>query len=95
MYVIGAERCTWKFADFQNSLQKQGVARPFTGNENVSCQLCCNVMCWVLSGENEIIIVLDRVLRLTGVNEVAENGKRRRFLGLTRLPRAHAATLRR
>jgi hypothetical protein len=36
VYVIGAELCTWKFADFQNSLQKQGVARPFTGMENVS-----------------------------------------------------------
>ncbi|KAH1070908.1 hypothetical protein AAZX31_03G178400 [Glycine max] len=38
VYVIGAERCTWKFADFQNSLQKQGVARPFTGNENMTAE---------------------------------------------------------
>uniref|UniRef100_A0A0R0F0E4 Mitochondrial fission protein ELM1 n=1 Tax=Glycine max TaxID=3847 RepID=A0A0R0F0E4_SOYBN len=37
VYIIGAERCTWKFADFQNSLQEQGIARPFTGNENMSC----------------------------------------------------------
>ncbi|KAK7396715.1 hypothetical protein VNO78_17873 [Psophocarpus tetragonolobus] len=36
VYVIGAELCTWKFADFQNSLQKQGVARPFTGKENIT-----------------------------------------------------------
>ncbi|KAK7337268.1 hypothetical protein VNO77_17833 [Canavalia gladiata] len=36
VYVIGAELCTWKFADFQNSLQKQGVARPFTGDENIT-----------------------------------------------------------
>ncbi|GAU16118.1 hypothetical protein TSUD_339890 [Trifolium subterraneum] len=36
VYVIGAELCTWKFADFQNSLQKQGVARPFTGMENIT-----------------------------------------------------------
>nr|XP_029143379.1 mitochondrial fission protein ELM1-like isoform X2 [Arachis hypogaea] len=36
VYVIGAELCTWKFADFQNSLQKQGVTRPFTGQENMS-----------------------------------------------------------
>ncbi|KAL5155542.1 Mitochondrial fission protein ELM1 [Glycine soja] len=35
VYIIGAERCTWKFADFQNSLQEQGIARPFTGNENM------------------------------------------------------------
>ncbi|KAG2406221.1 Mitochondrial fission protein [Vigna angularis] len=40
VYVVGAELCTWKFADFQNSLQKHGVARPFTGKENVSCHLC-------------------------------------------------------
>ncbi|CAL0309978.1 unnamed protein product [Lupinus luteus] len=36
VYVIGAELCTWKFADFQNTLQKQGVARPFTGKENIT-----------------------------------------------------------
>lgn len=36
MYVIGAELCTWKFADFQKRLLDQGVARPFTGKENVS-----------------------------------------------------------
>ncbi|XP_027350522.1 mitochondrial fission protein ELM1-like [Abrus precatorius] len=36
VYVIGAELCTWKFADFQNFLQKQGVARPFTGKENIT-----------------------------------------------------------
>jgi hypothetical protein len=47
VYVIGTELCTWKFADFQNSLQKQGVARPFTGMENVSCQMSCNVLCFL------------------------------------------------
>ncbi|KAM7509373.1 hypothetical protein LguiA_019826 [Lonicera macranthoides] len=36
VYVIGAERCTWKFADFQKSLQERGAVRPFTGNENIS-----------------------------------------------------------
>ncbi|KAI4348933.1 hypothetical protein L6164_009594 [Bauhinia variegata] len=36
VYVIGAERCTWKFADFQKSLQDRGVARPFTGRENIA-----------------------------------------------------------
>lgn len=36
VYVIGAERCTWKFADFQKSLQERGVARPLTGKEDVS-----------------------------------------------------------
>jgi len=50
VYVVGAELCTWKFADFQNSLQKHGVARSLTGKENVSCQLCCNVLCGVLLG---------------------------------------------
>lgn len=36
VFVIGAELCTWKFADFQDSLQKQGVTRPFTGKENIT-----------------------------------------------------------
>ncbi|GLT40680.1 hypothetical protein SLA2020_147940 [Shorea laevis] len=36
VYVIGAERCTWKFADLQKSLQERGLVRPFTGNEDVS-----------------------------------------------------------
>ncbi|WOG98286.1 hypothetical protein DCAR_0417627 [Daucus carota subsp. sativus] len=36
VYVIGSERCTWKFADFQKSLFERGVLRPFTGKENVS-----------------------------------------------------------
>ncbi|XWS56027.1 hypothetical protein CRYUN_Cryun09bG0051100 [Craigia yunnanensis] len=36
VYVIGAERCTWKFSDFQESLQERGVVRPFTGKEDIS-----------------------------------------------------------
>ncbi|XP_023528244.1 mitochondrial fission protein ELM1-like isoform X1 [Cucurbita pepo subsp. pepo] len=36
VYVIGADRCTWKFADFQKSLAEQGVVRPFTGKEVIS-----------------------------------------------------------
>ncbi|GFZ02514.1 fission ELM1-like protein [Actinidia rufa] len=32
----GKERCTWKFQDFHKSLQERGVARPFTGKEDVS-----------------------------------------------------------
>ncbi|OMO82381.1 Mitochondrial fission ELM1-like protein [Corchorus capsularis] len=36
VYVIGAERCTWKFADFQKSLRERGVVRPFTGKEDIS-----------------------------------------------------------
>ncbi|GAY33043.1 hypothetical protein CUMW_005330 [Citrus unshiu] len=36
VYVIGAERCTWKFAYFQKSLQERGVVRPFTGKEDIS-----------------------------------------------------------
>lgn len=45
VYVIGSERCTWKFADFQKSLFERGAVRPFTGKENV-CHLvlnCCNI----------------------------------------------------
>ncbi|GLT90026.1 hypothetical protein SLE2022_079790 [Rubroshorea leprosula] len=36
VYVIGAERCTWKFADLQKSLRERGLVRPFTGNEDIS-----------------------------------------------------------
>ncbi|KAI9081301.1 hypothetical protein K1719_036722 [Acacia pycnantha] len=36
VYVIGAELCTWKFADFQKRLLDQGVARPFSGKENIT-----------------------------------------------------------
>ncbi|XVF76157.1 hypothetical protein PTKIN_Ptkin13bG0243600 [Pterospermum kingtungense] len=36
VYVIGAERCTWKFADFQKTLRERGVVRPFTGKEDIS-----------------------------------------------------------
>ncbi|GAA0158767.1 hypothetical protein LIER_15710 [Lithospermum erythrorhizon] len=36
VYVIGADRCTWKFADFQKSLQSLGMVRPFAGEEDMS-----------------------------------------------------------
>ncbi|XP_044483395.1 mitochondrial fission protein ELM1 [Mangifera indica] len=36
VYVMGAERCTWKFADFHKSLRERGVVRPFTGSEDMS-----------------------------------------------------------
>ncbi|KAL5721183.1 serine/threonine protein kinase [Ranunculus cassubicifolius] len=36
VYVIGGERCKWKFLDFHKSLQERGVARPFTGEEDMS-----------------------------------------------------------
>ncbi|TXG58209.1 hypothetical protein EZV62_016038 [Acer yangbiense] len=36
VYVIGAERCTWKFSDFQKCLRERGVVRPFTGSEDIS-----------------------------------------------------------
>lgn len=36
VYVIGAELCTWKFADFHKSLRERGVVRPFTGKEDIS-----------------------------------------------------------
>ncbi|CAN6719624.1 unnamed protein product [Malus baccata var. baccata] len=36
VYVIGAEHCTWKFADFQNSLRERGAVRPLTGKEDMS-----------------------------------------------------------
>ncbi|KAL5976170.1 hypothetical protein ACLOJK_020500 [Asimina triloba] len=36
VYVIGAERCTWKFSAFHKALQERGVVRPFTGKEDMS-----------------------------------------------------------
>ncbi|KAJ0682070.1 putative mitochondrial fission protein ELM1 [Helianthus annuus] len=36
VYVIGAERCTWKFAYFHKCLQERGMVRPFTGEENIA-----------------------------------------------------------
>ncbi|CAK9159089.1 unnamed protein product [Ilex paraguariensis] len=36
VYVIGAERCTWKFVEFHNSLMERGLVRPFTGLEDMS-----------------------------------------------------------
>ncbi|KAL0910471.1 hypothetical protein M5K25_021456 [Dendrobium thyrsiflorum] len=36
VYVIGAERCTWKFSSFHKMLREKGLVRPFTGLEDVS-----------------------------------------------------------
>ncbi|KAL4292747.1 hypothetical protein HN51_043104 [Arachis hypogaea] len=36
VYVIGAERCKWKFTEFHKSLRERGVVRPFTGSEDIS-----------------------------------------------------------
>ncbi|KAJ0088022.1 hypothetical protein Patl1_32601 [Pistacia atlantica] len=35
IYVVGAERCTWRFAEFQKSLLERGCVRPFTGKEDM------------------------------------------------------------
>ncbi|XP_042518182.1 mitochondrial fission protein ELM1-like isoform X2 [Macadamia integrifolia] len=36
VYVIGAERSTWKFSDFHKFLRERGVVRPFSGKEDIS-----------------------------------------------------------
>ncbi|CAL1367233.1 unnamed protein product [Linum trigynum] len=36
VYVMGAERCTWKLSEFHKSLKERGVVRPFTGSEDIS-----------------------------------------------------------
>ncbi|KAE9585647.1 putative mitochondrial fission protein ELM1 [Lupinus albus] len=36
VYVIGAERCRWKFTEFHKTLRERGVVRPFTGSEDIS-----------------------------------------------------------
>ncbi|CAE6087889.1 unnamed protein product [Arabidopsis arenosa] len=35
VYVVGAERCTWKFSDFQKTLHERGAVRPLTGKEDI------------------------------------------------------------
>ncbi|KAF8052414.1 hypothetical protein N665_1561s0004 [Sinapis alba] len=35
VYVVGAERCTWKFSDFQKTLRERGAVRPLTGKEDM------------------------------------------------------------
>ncbi|KAF7805727.1 mitochondrial fission protein ELM1 [Senna tora] len=35
VYVVGAERCRWKFTEFHKSLRERGVVRPFTGSEDM------------------------------------------------------------
>ncbi|XP_009795006.1 mitochondrial fission protein ELM1 [Nicotiana tabacum] len=36
VYVVGAERCTWKLTDFHKTLRERGLTRPFTGLEDMS-----------------------------------------------------------
>ncbi|PNY01541.1 hypothetical protein L195_g024841, partial [Trifolium pratense] len=36
VYVVGAERCKWKFTEFHKSLRELGVVRSFTGSEDIS-----------------------------------------------------------
>ncbi|KAK7342015.1 hypothetical protein VNO80_24956 [Phaseolus coccineus] len=36
VYVMGIERCRWKFNEFHKSLREMGVVRPFTGSEDIS-----------------------------------------------------------
>jgi mitochondrial fission protein ELM1 len=35
VYVIGGERCRWKFVAFQKSLRQRGLTRDLTGAEDV------------------------------------------------------------
>lgn len=36
VYVVGAERCKWKYTEFHRSLTDLGVVRSFTGSEDIS-----------------------------------------------------------
>lgn len=36
VYIVGAERCKWKFSEFHKSLRGLGVVRSFTGSEDIS-----------------------------------------------------------
>lgn len=39
VYVIGGERCRWKFVDFQKTLRQRGLTRALTGGEDVRISL--------------------------------------------------------
>ncbi|VFQ71434.1 unnamed protein product [Cuscuta campestris] len=36
VYVVGAEYCRWKFAEFHKTLREKGLVKPFTGLEDMS-----------------------------------------------------------
>ncbi|KAK1431834.1 hypothetical protein QVD17_08542 [Tagetes erecta] len=36
IYVIGADRCKWKFDEFHKTLRERGIVRPFIGLEDMS-----------------------------------------------------------
>ncbi|KAL2229287.1 UNVERIFIED_CONTAM: Mitochondrial fission protein ELM1 [Sesamum indicum] len=59
VYVIGAERCTWKFAYFLKSLQTRGAIRPFTGEENISENWHYSPLCDTEKAADEVIKALD------------------------------------
>ncbi|KAK6152282.1 hypothetical protein DH2020_014917 [Rehmannia glutinosa] len=58
VYVIGAERCTWKFAHFLKSLQCRGAVRPFTGEENISENWHYSPLCDTEKAAGEVIKAL-------------------------------------
>ncbi|KAI3447437.1 hypothetical protein Pfo_004102 [Paulownia fortunei] len=58
VYVIGAERCTWKFAQFLKSLQGRGAVRPFTGEENISENWHYSPLCDTEKAADEVIKAL-------------------------------------
>lgn len=45
VYVIGSDRCKWKFSAFHKSLCERGVVRPFTGKEDVSANSWFSLYC--------------------------------------------------
>ncbi|KAL3646898.1 hypothetical protein CASFOL_009442 [Castilleja foliolosa] len=58
VYVIGAERCTWKFAYFLKSLETRGAVRPFTGEENISETWHYSPLCDTENAAGEVIKAL-------------------------------------
>ncbi|KAL8505132.1 hypothetical protein ACS0TY_016370 [Phlomoides rotata] len=58
VYVIGAERCTWKFSHFLKSLQRIGAVRPFTGSKNISEKWEYPPLCDTKKAADEVIKAL-------------------------------------
>ena len=48
VYVIGAERCNWKFAAFHKNLRHRGVVRALTGAEDVGFFYLCHAFAEIL-----------------------------------------------
>ncbi|XP_023636637.1 mitochondrial fission protein ELM1 isoform X2 [Capsella rubella] len=60
IYVVGAERCTWKFSDFQKTLHERGAVRPLTGKEDLVWISLYMTRC-VRSGATVLLTIMQKL----------------------------------